>query len=287
VWPTGETRPETSVVNYRAGQTVANSQLVQLGDDGAVSVYSLAETNLIVDISGYFEATGGAVTAGRFVPVPAARVIDTRDGGRPAPGGTVRVDPSVPDDAIAVAVNITTDRSSGPGFFSVYPAGGDIPIASALNTDRAGQSRAASVIVQVNAAGFDVFSSAGDHVIVAVTGYFTGASAPASTAGLFVAASPSRLVDTRLAVGAAGGPRLWDGGGRQFAVTSLTGGPVAALAVNLTMTDTEDIGYVVAGPAGVAVGTTSNVNVSAAQATVANSAIVAAPALVIITSAAA
>ncbi len=91
--------------------------------------------------------------------------------------------------------------------------------------------------------------SRGDHVIVDIAGYFTGASASSSTAGRFVADIPIRLVDTRQPAGAGGGPRLWDGGAREFAVTPITGGPVAAVAANVTMTQTEDPGYVTAGPA--------------------------------------
>src|SRR5262249_25593414 len=73
--------------------------------------------------------------------------------------------------------------------------------------------------------------------------------------------------------GASGGPRLWDDGARDFAVTQITGGPVAAVAVNVTMTMTEDPGYVTAIPAQVDRPLTSTVNADSAQRTVAHSAI--------------
>jgi hypothetical protein len=266
------------VLNYRSGEFVPASQLVGLGAGGAVSVFTLASSHVVVDVTGYFVPATDAVRSGRFVPVSPHRLVDTRDAGRPGAGGVVRVTADVPDDATAVAVNIATTASLGPGYFTAYAAGDDRPTASVLNTDRAGQTRASSAIVPLGPGGFDVYTSAGDHVIVDVTGYVTGPDAPASTDGLFVAADPVRLVDTRAARGPAGGPRLWDGGRRDFAIEEVTDGPVAAVAVNVTMTATEGPGYVVAAPAGQSPGDTSAVNADAGQRTVANSAIVTASA---------
>jgi len=273
-WPAGAPRPGTSVLNYRAGEFIPASQLVQLGSGGAVSLFTLAPSHLVVDVTGYFVPAPGAVTAGRFVPVEPRRLVDTRTAARPAAGAVVRVAADVPAGATAVSVNIATNASIGPGYFTAYAAGATRPTASVLNTDRAGQTRASSAIVPLGPGGFDVFTSAGDHLIVDITGYVTGSNAPSSTDGRFVAADPVRLVDTRAARGAAGGPRLWDGGRRDFDVEAVTGAPVAAVAVNITMAATEDPGYVLAAPAGLPPGNTSAVNADAAQRTVANSAIV-------------
>lgn len=274
VWPAGAPRPETSVVNYRADQVIANAQLVQLGDGGGVRLYTHATVHLVLDVTGYFVPADGSVRAGRYVPLAASRLVDTRTSGRPSIGGEVHLRPDVPADAIAVAVNIATFDSSAPGFFTAYPAGLDRPTASVLNTDDAGQTRAAAAIVPLSGGAFEVYTQRGDHVIVDITGYFTGASAPASDDGLFVASTPTRLIDTRRVAGPPGGPRLWDRGARDVQVTGITGGPVAAIAANVTMTQTEDPGFVVAGPARVVRSTTSAVNADRAQATVANAAIV-------------
>ena len=274
VWPGDERQPETSVVNYRVGQVVANSQLVRIGSDGSVRAFSRAATDLLVDVTGYFVPVDGAVRGGRYVPVAPARLVDTRDAGRPSVGGAVTITPDVPAGAIAVAVNIATSDSSAPGFFTAHATGTDLPTASVLNTDSAGQTRAAAAIVPLSDGAFDVFTQRGDHVIVDIVGYFSGPDAERSTDGLFVGATPSRLVDTRRAVGSSGGPRLWDGGERAFDVAAVTGGAVAAIAANVTMTATEDAGYVVAGPARTVRSTTSAVNADRAQLTVANAAIV-------------
>lgn len=279
VFPSRTSRPTASTVNYRAGQVIANLQLTRLGD-GKVDVFTLAPTHVVVDVAGYFELPeADTVRSGRFVPLAGGRIVDTRSSARPAAEGVVTVDTSaagVPADASAVVVNLTTDATTGPDVFTAYPTGSRRPTASVLNVDRPLQARAAAAIVPVEAGRFDVFTRFGNHVIVDLLGYFTGASAESSDDGLFVPIDPSRLVDSRRAAGPTGGPRLWDHGGREFPIESLglPAGGVAALAVNTTVTDTEDAGWLVLGAAGQPVAGTSTVNYPTAQQTVANAAIV-------------
>jgi Chaperone of endosialidase len=54
VFPTNGTAPLTSLVNYVAGQTVANVADVRLGAGGAVSAQPFTTTDLVVDVYGYF-----------------------------------------------------------------------------------------------------------------------------------------------------------------------------------------------------------------------------------------
>jgi hypothetical protein len=55
LFPQGAPQPTTSSINFSAGQTVANSATIRIGDLGGVSVYSKSATDLVVDVSGYFE----------------------------------------------------------------------------------------------------------------------------------------------------------------------------------------------------------------------------------------
>ena len=269
-YPAGTSRPVASSVNYQPGEVIANLQLLQLGS-GSVTVYSLATTDLVVDVSGAFvPAPSGSARAGRFVPVEPTRAIDTRNTRRPSPSSTVRVETDVPDDAVAIAVNVTTTATNGPDVFTAFEAGGDVPLASSLNVDGAGQTRAAAAIVPADDGAIDVFTLRGNHVIVDVVGYYTGPSAALSSAGLFVSEQPTRLVDTREPYGPSGGPRLWAGGAREFSLDDLTGGPVSAVAANVTVTDTEDAGYVEVYPAGRTKPATSTLNYDRAGRTVAN-----------------
>ena len=247
VWPGGLDRPATSTVNFAAGETRANGAIIAIGADGTLAVSSSASADVVIDVHGAFVAADGGATAGRFVATPPTRLLDTRETiGRLPAGGSVTIPlPSgVPADATAVAVTIATSASTSAGYFTAYPAGTELPTSSSLNTDGRGQVRATGQLVPVSAGGFTVFSQAGEHLIVDMTGWFTGPSAPWSNDGLFVPAAPTRLVDTRTAT------TLFPGGTLQFDPGSITGGPVAAVAANWTLTRTWRGGFLTVHPAG-------------------------------------
>jgi hypothetical protein len=49
-------RPPTSNLNFVAGATVANSVMVQPATDGSVCLYTMSETDLVVDVVGAHRA---------------------------------------------------------------------------------------------------------------------------------------------------------------------------------------------------------------------------------------
>jgi len=53
-YPTGQPRPNASILNAFEGQTVTNSAIVPAGTAGAVDIYAFRRTNIIVEVSGYF-----------------------------------------------------------------------------------------------------------------------------------------------------------------------------------------------------------------------------------------
>lgn len=253
VWPSGAAWPGTSTLNVVAGETRANGAIVVLGADGDVQLMVSARMSVVVDVTGAFVPTEFA-TAGRFVATPPTRLIDTRGGAALPPGGTLSVPlpTGVPADAIAVAISIAAPEASSPGFLTAYPGPGGPPLASTLNVDAAGQTRATGAIVAVGPGGLRVFSQRGGHVVVDLAGWFTGESAGMSPSGLFVAMPPTRLLDTRAAA-RPGGDTVFPGGSITLPVTGLgavtIGGGVAAVVGNWTMTGTWAGGYVTAYPA--------------------------------------
>ena len=54
VWPCNEPRPNASTLNYAAGQVVANGATIKLDPQGDICVYANRETDLVVDVTGYF-----------------------------------------------------------------------------------------------------------------------------------------------------------------------------------------------------------------------------------------
>ncbi|MCU1360744.1 MAG: Beta-lactamase class, partial [Ilumatobacteraceae bacterium] len=73
VWPTGQTRPTASNLNFVTGQTVPNMVVADVGDGGNVSLYNLAgSTHVVVDVLGWFPSGGG------YTGLTPARLMDTR-----------------------------------------------------------------------------------------------------------------------------------------------------------------------------------------------------------------
>ena len=54
VWPCNKPRPNASTLNYAAGQVVANGATIKLDPQGDICVYANRETDLVVDVTGYF-----------------------------------------------------------------------------------------------------------------------------------------------------------------------------------------------------------------------------------------
>src|SRR5205823_7634121 len=59
-WPTGGAVPPVSILNFSAGQTVANAAVVLTSTNGSITVNVSAPTHLLVDINGYYAPTSGA-----------------------------------------------------------------------------------------------------------------------------------------------------------------------------------------------------------------------------------
>ncbi len=55
VWPSGETRPVSSNLNFTSGQTIANLVIAKVGGDGKIAIFNSAgSSDVVVDIYGWF-----------------------------------------------------------------------------------------------------------------------------------------------------------------------------------------------------------------------------------------
>jgi LPXTG-site transpeptidase (sortase) family protein len=179
-WPDGAPRPLTSNVNATAtGQTLANQIVIPLAG-GAFDIYSQSGGQAVVDVTGYFTGpTAPRDSAGLFVPTAPQRVLDTRSadrnplgsGMRPDAGSTVVVPTG---DSEAVDANVTVVDATRPGFVTAYPAGTARPATSSLNADRTGQTIATHVTVPLGQDGLALYTQSGGHLLVDVSGYYTG-----------------------------------------------------------------------------------------------------------------
>ncbi len=276
LWPAGRPRPETSNLNVeRAGQTFPNLVIVAVGDAGAVDVFTQASTHLAIDVVGAWQPATTVVAAGRLVPVPPTRVLDTRSGAPIPSNGTRTVDLGpVAAGATGAVLNVTATEATGPGFVSVWPADTPRPEASNLNVERAGQTVANLVVTPVAGGRAAVFVQTETHLVIDVVAVFTGDTAATSADGLFVPLTPTRVLDTRQREPLS---RLAGGFRADLPLAGhagIPGGGVAAVVVNLTATESSDAGFITAYPARTALPATSNLNVERTWQTIANLSIV-------------
>jgi hypothetical protein len=201
VYPAGSPPPLASSTNYRTSDVVAALVTVRLGTGGAISVYSNAQTDVVVDVVGYFHANQGTL----FNAVDPFRLVDTRPTGLGA-GQELRVPvrgvaPIPAGTGVAGAVlNLTVTEPAADGFLTVYPGPcnpANRPLTSNVNFVK-GQTVANLVVAALGTDGsVCVFSNTSSQIVVDAAGWLAG-----SGAGMF-GVTPQRLVDTR-----AGSPAL-------------------------------------------------------------------------------
>ena len=279
-YPCGTSRPNTSNVNFVAGQTVANLSIIKVGKGGSVCLVSDQPAHLIADVTAYSGA--GAP----FTSITPARLFESRnattfDGqqvntGKLAANQVIEVQVAgragVPSDASVATLNVTATDPAAAGFVTVYPCGSVKPNASTVNFT-VGQTVANLTVTKVGNDGkVCITSDRATHLIVDVTAF-----APAvTTLGTL---SPARLLDSRRS-GTVDGRYAFIGRVRADIVTYLpiisrAGVPTNATtaSLNITVTDPGSAGFVAAFPCGTPKPNTSNVNFVAGQ-TVANLSIV-------------
>ncbi len=276
VFPAGEPLPDTSSLNASAFDgAVANLVTIKLGG-GAVDLSSYVDCDLIVDLVGVYRPAAASVRGGRLVAFSSAvRALDTRNSGRqPGVGeiSNVVLDGlGIPADAIAVVGTLTAVTAAVPGYVTAFPRGSGVPDTSNVNVG-AGETRAVGVITKLGTAGgrlgVDLYNFAGAHLLFDVVGYMTGPSASASSVGLFVPITPTRMMDTRRRK-----LRSWDGWTTQFELPAPINTQAQAIAMNLTTTGTTNAGFFTLFAAQTPRYEVSNLNVTGPGQTIANHAI--------------
>jgi hypothetical protein len=176
VWPAGQSQPVVSTLNATTGTITANAALVPAGASGAVSVFASDDTDLIIDVNGYFAApASGGLNLFNVTP---CRVLDTRNGGGQPITGKIAVGVSnhscMPPGAVAdaFAFNVTTVPPGALVYLTLWPdAAPSQPTVSTLNAiDGAITSNMA--IVPTTNGSIDAFASNPAQLILDLLGYF-------------------------------------------------------------------------------------------------------------------
>ncbi len=175
VWPTGQPRPDSSTLNAPTGTVTANAALALAGTGGQIDVYPSDDTNLVIDVNGYFAPASSAVGGLSLFTLTPCRVLDTRtDGGQFF--GTLPVEMVVnpcglPSTAQTVAVNATVVPQGSLGYLTLWPNGQTQPLASTLNAaDGAVTSNMA--VVPTSNGYINAYASDPTQLIVDLFSYF-------------------------------------------------------------------------------------------------------------------
>jgi hypothetical protein len=159
--------PLVSTLNSYGGQVTANAAIVPAGVSGAIRTFAPNDTDLVIDINGYFGAPGQGGLS--LYPVTPCRVLDTRT----ASGGNgpfqFELNPPVdvwgsscgiPSQSNAYVFNATVVPQGLLGYLTLWPDGQTQPLVSTLNAlDGAITSNMAIVPASVTNGKVDVWAS--------------------------------------------------------------------------------------------------------------------------------
>ncbi len=250
------------------------SPLALLGRQVVVGLL-LMTTFAVASAVGTHSVSAAPVGASAFRGVSPLRVLDTRTTAKPGAGSYSSVViaglAGVPTSATAVVLNVTAIDATGEGYVTVFPWGEALPNTSNVNIKSFGQMVPNLVTVRLGSEGMvGLFTSISANLLVDVFGYYSPSGATA--AGRFIALTPQRLLDTRgnATAGEDGVVRLSMPAGIP---TNIEGLVLNVTAVNSRLRD-NGFGYWSAYPAGQDRGSTSNINISSADQTIANQVIV-------------
>ena len=173
-FPCGQEVPNASNLNYKAHKPVANSVISKLGG-GRLCIYSYGETNVLVDVTGYFSSNGTL----SYQAVTPVRVVDTRSSnsyysGRLGSRQVIEIPlqslSGMPSNIWAATLNLTSLDQDERGFMTTFPCADQIPNTSSINFV-GGEVVAAGVTVPVSTNGsVCIYSFARSNLIVDLNG---------------------------------------------------------------------------------------------------------------------
>ncbi len=185
-WPTGQPQPVVSTLNSGDGSIVANAAIVPAGTNGAVSFFVTDDTDVIIDVNGYFAAPGSPAAQALYTVSP-CRVADTRGGGFPSGFGSPAIAggasrsfqvpagpcPGIPGTAKAYSLNVTVVPSAGVlGYLTAWPTGQAQPVVSTLNSPLGKIVANAAIVPSGTSGAISVFVTDLTNVILDINAYF-------------------------------------------------------------------------------------------------------------------
>jgi uncharacterized repeat protein (TIGR01451 family) len=254
MYPCGQSVPGSSTLNSYDARVKAVGAIVPAGTNGGVCAFTTNDTELVLDINGYFVSSRDT-SALAFYPMTPCRLADTRNpvgalGGPGLVGQGTRSFPllsspcNVPSAAQAYSLNVTAVPKTSIAFLTTWPAGQALPLASTLNAPSTAAVANAAIVPAGTNGDVSVFSTHDTDLVIDVNGYF----APPNTGGLSLFnVAPCRVLDTRL-----GGSPAFTGQKDVNVVASSCGTPASAQAyvLNATVVPPVSLGFLTLWPQG-------------------------------------
>jgi len=167
--------PVVSTLNNPSGTVVANAGIVPVGVNGAIAAYPDQDTDLVVDINGYFaDPTPDGLS---LYPMAPCRVLDTRKVGNGDPfSGQLLVDVvesmcATASNSSGYVFNAAVVPQGGLGYLTLWPDIQQQPLASTLNA-LDGMITSNMAIVPTLNGYIDVFASGTTQLVLDISAYF-------------------------------------------------------------------------------------------------------------------
>jgi hypothetical protein len=178
LWPTGQ-EPENrvSTLNNPTGTNVANAAIVPAGTHGEITAYANDDTDLLIDINGYFAAPG--VGGLSLCPLTPYSVFDSRRVGSGQPFSGLLNPPvnfpnggcAVPVAAQAYVTNATVVPSQTLAYLTLRPDGQNQPAVSTLNAPD-GWITSNMAIMPTSNGSIDAYAAGLTQLILDISSYF-------------------------------------------------------------------------------------------------------------------
>ena len=176
-WPADSPWPGVSNLNAPTGTITANAALVSGGSTGQISLLASDNTDVLIDVNGYFAPPGAGGLV--FHSMPPCRVVDTRTPPGPfgAPSMAGQRDFSLPAGscripvANAYSLNATVVPMGFLGYLALWAAGGPQPPVSTLNAYDGSITSNAAIVPATNGA-INAYATNLTDLILDLTGYF-------------------------------------------------------------------------------------------------------------------
>lgn len=181
VWGTSVNQPDTpttSTLNATTGTVVANAAIITVNPatGEGLTVFSSDETDVVIDVNGYFAFSQLVAGGLSLYTLPPCRILDTRESTEAFQGQlTVPVTTgnncSVSGTAKAYVMNATVVPPAPLGYLTLWENGAAQPLASTLNAVDGAVTSNMGIVGTTNGS-IDAFASSTTQLLLDISAYF-------------------------------------------------------------------------------------------------------------------